>query len=115
MPLRYPEMRVVFFLNSYYAGEGVAVVGHGSTMLRVADGQLYDIDSEKPFGSADQLDSWLKPVTAAVELPVTAQPPPASPPSRWHTWMLIPAALAAAGLSLMALGLILKRSKHTKI
>jgi hypothetical protein len=113
--LRLMGERAVFFLNSYYAGEGVAVVGRGSTILLLTDGQLHDIDSARPFGSADQLDTWFKPGAAPAQLPETAPPPAATPASRWQPWMLISAGLAAAGLALMALGLILKRSKQTKI
>jgi hypothetical protein len=94
--LRYQGKPAIFFLESYESGQGVAVVGRGGAILHA-----------ESFGPAAQLDSWLKPGAA------TAQPAPAVQTSRWQPWMWIPAALAAAGLALLTLGLILKRHRKT--
>jgi hypothetical protein len=105
--LRYQGKRAVFFLESYEAGHGEVVIGRDGAILYMYDGELYALDSAESFGPAAQLDSWLKPGAASV------QPPPAVQTSRWQPWMWIPAALAAAGLALLTLGLILKRHRKT--
>jgi hypothetical protein len=107
VPTRFQGARMVIPLDTYANGLGVAVIGKSGRILLVDKNQLLDLDGGKSFGSVDQLDSWRKPGAAS------AQPPPSVRTRRWQPWMWIPAALAAAGLALLTLGLILKRHHKT--
>ncbi|HYF62549.1 MAG TPA: hypothetical protein VD886_07020 [Herpetosiphonaceae bacterium] len=112
LPLDSVGERAVFFLNSYYAGKGVASVGRESRILRVDAGVLYDSESGESLGPADQLAGLFGSTPPAAQPAATAPAP--APPAGPGAWVFIAAGAALLGSALIALGLILRRIKPSK-